>query len=73
MITPTNYVIARAGSTLREPWQLGDFYDFFLPNIGKGQKNVLPSERGVPGTLLYDKYGHGFCNTFIKRLDEVLR
>ena len=50
------------------PWQLGDFYDIFLPSIGKGQIKVLPSEHGAPGTLLYGKSGPGFCITFIKKV-----
>ena len=38
MVTLTNHIIARAGSTLHEPLYFGDFCDIFLPNIGKGQK-----------------------------------
>ena len=55
------------------PWQFRDFYDIFLPNTGKGQKNVLPSEHGAPGTLPYGKSSPGFCIAFIKKLDEGLR
>ena len=33
------------------PLQFGDFYDIFLPNIGEGQKKVLPCDHGTPGTL----------------------
>ena len=55
------------------PWQFGDFYDIFLPNIGKGQKKALPSEHGAPGILRYGKSGVGYCIMFIKRLDEGLR
>ena len=36
----TNHVIARAISTVHcaIPWQFGDFYDMFLPNIGNAKK-----------------------------------
>ena len=55
------------------PWQFGDFYDIFLPIIGKGKKKVLPSEHGAPGPLPYGKSGPSFCIRFIKKLDEGLR
>ena len=49
-------------------WQFKDFYDIFLPNIGKDQKKVLPSEHGASGTLHHGKSGPGFCITFMKSL-----
>ena len=55
------------------PWQLGDFCDIFLPNTGKGQKEVLPSEHKATGTVSYGKFGLGYCSMFIKRLNEGLR
>ena len=73
MVTFTNHAIARAGSTLLESWQFGDFYDIFLPNIGKGQNKVLPFEHGALGIPPYGKSGPGFCITFIKKLDKGLR
>ena len=75
MVTLTNHVIARAGSTLREPLAFGDFCDIFLPDIGKGQKKILPFEHGAPAdtVLASGKSGPGFCITFIKRLNEGLR
>ena len=36
-------------------------------------KKVLPSERRAPGSVLYGKYGRGYCITFIKRLNEGVR
>ena len=41
--------------------------------MGKGQKEVLPSEYGSLGTLPYGKSGHGYCITFIKRLDDGVK
>ena len=70
-ITLTNHFIAGASPDLHctSPWQFGGFYDIFLPDIGKGQKKVLPvpSEHGAPGTQPYGKSGPGFCITFIKK------
>ena len=48
------------------PWQFGGFCDIFLPNIGKVQKKVLPSEHEVLGTLPYGKSGLGYCIMFTK-------
>ena len=73
MATLTNHIIGWGGSTLCKPLAIGDFYDVFLPNIGKGQKEVVPSEHRAPGILPYGKSGPGCCITFIKRLDEGLR
>ena len=63
MVTPTNHFTAWAGFILRELFHFGDFCDIFLTNIGKGQKNVLPSERG-PLTL---------CHMVNPALDIALR
>ena len=73
MVTLTDHVIAQAGSTCSSPWQFGDCYDIFLPNIAKGQKKFLPSVHGAPGTLPHGKSGPGFCITFIEKLDKGLR
>ena len=48
------------------PWQYGDSGDVFLPDIGKGQKEVLPSEHEAFGTPPCGKSGSGYCITFIK-------
>ena len=66
MVTLTNYVIARVGSTTREPLSIWKFCDTFLLNIGKGQNKVLPSKHGAPGTLPRGKSGPGYCITSIK-------
>ena len=74
MVTLTNRSLTRAGSTLREPLVIWRFLRHFtMPNIGKGQKTVLPFELGALSTLPYDKSGPGFCITFIKKLDEGMR
>ena len=74
MVTPTNHAIAGARFTLRGPGplELCGFCNIFLPNIGENQKNVLPSERKAPGTVLYGKFDPGYWITLIKRLDESL-
>ena len=49
MVKPTNYIIARAGFTLRGALRhFKNFCNIFLPNVGKDQKKVSPSERGAP-------------------------
>ena len=69
MVRPTyKHVIVRTGFTLPEsPWYFGDFRNIFLPNIRKDQINVLPSERGAPGTTPYGKFDFGLCTMFIKK------
>ena len=58
--TTYNHGIARTGFTLREaPWHFGDFCYILQPNVGEGQKKVLPSERGVPGIAPCSKYEPG--------------
>ena len=73
MVTLTNMLLPGPDLHYASAWQFGDFYDVFLPNIGKGQKKVLPSEHGAPGSLRYGKSGPSFCITFIKKLDKGLR
>ena len=73
MVTLTNHAIARAGSTLHEVLAIWRFMRHVPGYYSKGQKKVLPSEPGAPGTLRYGKFGLGYCITFLKRIDEGLR
>ena len=76
MVMLTEHVNALGGSTILyclSSWQFRDFCDVFLPNIGKGQKEVLPSKHGAPAILPYGESGPDYCITFIKRLGEGLR
>ena len=54
----------------QSPWHFGDFCNIFLPNIGEDQKSLTILARGQPGTVPYGKSGSGYCNMFIKKLDE---
>ena len=54
----------------RGPWHVRDFCNISLPNIREERKSPTIWARG-PGTEPYDKYGAGYCNTFIKILDEA--
>ena len=75
MVMLTNYVIARAGFTLRGPGRLAlcrDFCNIFLPNTGEDQKKVLLSEHGVPEIVPYGISDPGYWIAIIKRLDEGL-
>ena len=56
----------------QSPWQFGDFHKIFWPNIGEGQKKVVPFEHGALGTVPYGKSAPGYCITFIKKLDKDL-
>ena len=53
-------------------WHFGDFWKIFWPNIGEGQKKVLPFEHGAPGTVSYGKSVPSYCITLTERLDEGL-
>ena len=56
------------GPDLHCVWYFGDFRNIFLPNVGKDQTNVLPSEHRALGTVAYRKSGTGYCIVFIKRV-----
>ena len=51
-------------------WHLGDFRNISCRS--ENQNEVLPFERGTPGTEPHGKSGPGYCITFIQRLDEDL-
>ena len=57
MLFPGRIYIARG------PWYFGDFPNIFQPNVGEDRK----------WAVLCDKFGSGYCITFIKKLDEGLR
>ena len=60
MATPTNHMLFLGRIYIaRGPWYFGDCRNIFLPNVGKDQKRVLPSELWAPGTVPYGKSGPG--------------
>ena len=58
--------------TLREAPGFWGFLQHLQPNISEEQKSLTIYARGT-STVLFGKFGPGYCITFIKRLDEGLR
>ena len=58
------------------PWHFGDFSNIFLPNIGEDQKNLKIWAQGPELVLRHIVVNPALVNalnTFIKRLDVILR
>ena len=72
MVAPTNYVIARAGITLRKTPGTSKIFAASFCQTSVKTKKVIPSERG-PWPVTCGKSGPGYFITFIKSLNEDQR